>query len=166
VETNKRCPCGSTSSLDDCCGRFITGQAVPDTAEELMRSRYTAFATGAVDYIVETHHPETRGELDHDEVEQYSRSVRWLGLDVVDTQEGKAGDDQGWVEFFARYTQGGQEKLHHERSLFRRERGRWFFHSPHEPVHTPVRAEPKTGRNAPCPCGSGKKYKKCCGAST
>lgn len=165
METNRPCPCGRPLSLEKCCGRYISGEAIPETPEDLMRSRYTAFATHAIAYLVDTHHPDTRGEIDRAEVERYSRGMQWLRLDVLACEEGQAGDEQGWVEFMARFRQGKDEKLHHERSLFRRHHGRWFFHSAHEPTRAPaVREQPKVGRNQPCPCGSGKKYKKCCGA--
>lgn len=131
-----------------------------------MRSRYAAFATHAVDYVVATHHPDTRGEVKPDEVERWSRGSTWLGLEIVSTSDGQAGDDQGFVELIARYRQDGDEHVHHERSLFRRHEGRWYFHSAEYPKAAPVqRTQPKVGRNDPCPCGSGKKHKKCCGAA-
>jgi SEC-C motif domain protein len=152
-------------ALDDCCGRFITGRASPETAEQLMRSRYTAFATGQIDYLIATHHPETRGEAKREDVERFSKGSTWLGLEILSTEDGQAGDDQGFVEFIARYREHGGERIHHERSRFWRHQGRWFFHSAEYPKAAPVQcAQPKVGRNDPCPCGSGKKYKKCCGA--
>lgn len=166
VSSPSTCPCGQPASLDDCCGRFLTGAAVPETALELMRSRYAAFATHAADYLIVTHHPDTRGEVQRDEVERFSRGATWLGLEVLATTDGRAGDEQGFVEFVARYRRDGDEHLHHERSLFRRHQGRWHFHSAEYPKAAPLkRAEPKVGRNVPCPCGSGKKHKKCCGAT-
>jgi SEC-C motif-containing protein len=131
-----------------------------------MRSRYTAFATHEVDYLIASHHPDTRGEVDRDEAKRFSEDATWLGLDILSTDEGQEGDEQGWVEFMARYKEAGEERVHHERSLFRRYQGRWFFHSSQQPRQTPTqRAQPKIGRNEPCSCGSGKKYKKCCGVA-
>ncbi len=145
----------------------MAGSANPETAEQLMRSRYAAFATHDIDYIIATHHPDTRGEVKRDEVERFSHGSTWLGLEIVATSEGQVGDDQGFVEFIARYRQNGEECHHHERSLFRRHQGRWHFHSAEYPKAAPIqRAQPKVGRNEPCPCGSGKKYKKCCGGAT
>jgi SEC-C motif-containing protein len=163
MSAKTQCPCGRERPLEDCCGRFIAGREPPESAEELMRSRYSAFVTHAIDYLIESHHPETLGELDRDEVRRFSEGVTWQGLDILDTVDGLASDDQGWVEFIARYVQGGEDRLHHERSLFRRHQGRWFFHSAEYPKSVPtVRTQPKIGRNDPCPCGSGKKYKRCC----
>jgi len=130
-----------------------------------MRSRYTAFATRQIDHLLASHHPETRGEVSRDEVERFSEAMSWRGLEVIETVEGQVGDDQGWVEFVARYRERGEDGIHHERSLFRRHQGRWFFHSAERPKRAPTqRTQPKVGRNEPCPCGSGKKYKKCCAA--
>ena len=128
-----------------------------------MRSRYSAFVTHAIDYLFESHHPETRGELDRDEVRRFSEGGTWQGLEVLDTVDGQARVERGWVEFIARYIERGEARIHHERSLFSRHHGRWFFHSAEYPKSAPtVRTQPKIGRNDPCPCGSGKKYKKCC----
>ena len=161
------CPCGLSESLADCCARFIAGDLAPDTAEALMRSRYTAFATHAIDYLVATHHPDTLPEADREKIKRFSEGATWSGLEILDTEGGHPGDQEGWVEFIARYTEDGEARLHHERSLFRRHQGRWFFHSGHQPKAVPtLRAHPKTGRNDPCPCGSGKKYKKCCASGS
>jgi SEC-C motif-containing protein len=165
--TSTPCPCGLRKPLDECCGRYLAGTAIPETAEQLMRSRYAAFVTHDIDYILATHHPDTRSEAKREEVEQFSRGSVWLGLTVLSTAEGNAGDDQGFVEFIARYEQNGDECVHHERSLFRRHQGRWHFHSAEYPKPATIqRTQPKVGRNDPCPCGSRKKFKKCCGAVT
>ncbi len=165
VNTSTTCPCGQRASFEDCCGRLVTGGVLPATAEQLMRSRYTAFATHHIDYLIDTHHPDTRGDVDRDEVRRFSEGSKWLGLQILHTQDGQEGDERGWVEFVARYKEHGQERIHHELSLFLRHQGRWYFHSAHEPKQEPAsREQPKIGRNAPCPCGSGKKHKKCCGA--
>ena len=164
VSANAPCPCGRPEPIDDCCGRFITGQAAPESAEQLMRSRYAAFATHQIDYLITSHHPDTLREVKREDAERFSKGVTWLGLEILSTEEGQAGDDQGWVEFIARYREGGKEQIHHERSLFRRHQGRWHFHSAEYPKPAPAqRTHPKVGRNEPCPCGSGKKHKKCCG---
>ncbi len=130
-----------------------------------MRSRYSAFATHAIDYLLASHHPETRGEVEPEQVRHFSEGMTWRGLEILESVDGQAGDDQGWVEFIAQYREHGEARVHHERSLFRRHQGRWFFHSAEHPKRMPNRrAQPKVGRNELCPCGSGKKHKKCCGA--
>ena len=88
----------------------------------------------------------------------------WLGLEIVDTEAGGMDDENGVVEFIARFTEKGQPKQHHERSRFSKHAGRWYYLDGEVPKPQTQRHEgPKVGRNDPCPCGSGKKYKKCCG---
>jgi len=127
-----------------------------------MRSRYTAFVRGEIDYILATTAPET--EMDRSETERWSRNSEWLGLRILETNDGGPDDDEGTVEFIARFRLADKERSHHELASFRRENGRWVFVDGVNPRPTLRRTEPKIGRNDPCPCGSGKKYKKCCGA--
>ena len=133
-----------------------------------MRSRYSAFVVGAVDWIVDSHHSETVDEVNRDEIESWSRDSEWLGLRIRDVTDGGEHDDDGVVHFRARYRTQGQQIDHVERAKFLREGGDWRFHSVlvDEPEHELVPVAPRStvGRNDPCTCGSGKKYKKCCGA--
>ena len=154
------CPCGSGIPLDGCCGRFLDGGACPETAEELMRSRYTGYATGAVDYLLAT-----QVEQDRAGVERWAREARFLGLEVLGTWDGGPGDERGVVEFAATWESGGARQVHRERSSFERRQGRWIYASGEALRGPSVRHEgPRPGRNDPCPCGSGRKFKKCCGA--
>jgi SEC-C motif domain protein len=159
-----RCPCGREDSFQACCGLIIEGHSSAETAEALMRARYAAYATQHVDYIVASHHPDTLGDVDRHAIAKLSREARWLGLEILSVEGGAPGEDEGIVEFVARYEIQGRPMAHRERSLFRRHHGRWYFHSGQRPKQpTSRRTQPKIGRNDPCPCGSGKKYKKCCG---
>jgi SEC-C motif-containing protein len=148
-----RCPCGSNQPFDVCCGPLLTGSQQASTAEALMRSRYTAYGRHDEAYLLRTWHPSTRpGGLDLEE------DLRWLGLEIVRTEAGGPDDREGMVEFVARYEAGGQAGSLREASRFVREEGRWFY------VDGRIEAaKGRPGRNAPCPCGSGKKYKRCCG---
>ena len=93
-----------------------------------MRARYTAFARGDVDFIVESHHPDTREHVDREEVEQWSGDSEWLGLEILGTGGGDAGDDEGTVDFVARYSQGDVVHDHREHATFRRlDDGSWSF---------------------------------------
>ena len=158
------CTCGNEGSYETCCAPFIRREAMPPTAEALMRSRYSAYVHGAIDHIVDTHDPATREGIDREEIERWSRGSEWLGLEIHHTAQGGPGDTEGEVEFTARWREDGRERTHRECSHFRRgEDGAWFYDHGHE-VKRPIIAGPKTGRNDPCPCGSGKKYKKCCAA--
>jgi SEC-C motif-containing protein len=159
------CPCGSGKPLEECCGVYIRGEARPETAEALMRARYTAYATGEVDYVLSTHDPERNGEVDRSSTELWSKKSEWLGLEILNTQGGGPLDDSGTVEFVARYKIRGTTVTHRERGTFRRHNGNWVFVDGEQVSGPPVvREGPRIGRNHPCPCGSGKKYKKCCGA--
>lgn len=159
-------PFQDSRALAAFCEPFLRGEARPRTAAELMASRYVAYATGAIDYLVDTHDPETRGDIDRKATEEWARRARWRSLEIVSTERGGPEDDAGEVEFVARYELDGVEHAHHERSAFRRSEGRWYFVRGDRVSAPPVRrTSPKVGRNDPCPCGSGKKQKKCCGAS-
>jgi SEC-C motif-containing protein len=159
-----KCPCGSGAALDACCGPLLEGAAAA-TAEALMRSRYSAHVLGHIDYLLATHDPDTRDGLDRDAIERWSLDSEWLGLQIVATERGGAGDDVGTVEFKASYRARDEGVVHHERSRFRRLDGRWFYTDGEIVKAVPLRRAATVGRNDPCPCGSGKKHKKCCGAA-
>ena len=143
---------------------FIVGELAPSTAAELMASRYVAYTTGNIDYLLDTNAPETRHTIDRKATEAWARASEWLGLEIVKTEAGGSGDQAGQVEFIARYKLDGVEQAHHELSDFKKIEGRWFFVDGKLVNEQPLRrSAPKVGRNDPCPCGSGKKYKKCCG---
>jgi len=164
-----RCPCGSLDDFDRCCGPYLAGEKAPPTAEALMRSRYTAYTLGDIDYVGRTLAPESHGGFDARAAKAWASEAKWLGLRVMRVERGRTQDDVGVVEFVASYRQRGRTIAHRELSRFRKlESGEWRF------VEGDAQAEekpepqspsgPKVGRNDPCPCGSGKKYKKCCGA--
>lgn len=157
------CPCGSGNLFKECCDLFIKGEAQAPTAEKLMRSRYSAFVVEAPEYIYETHDPATRDEVDLDEIRAWSENSYWEGLNIVATEAGEESDTTGKVEFVAHYTAGEKENHHHEVSTFTKKDGRWYFTDGALVNNTYRREAPKVGRNDPCPCGSGKKFKKCCG---
>lgn len=157
------CPCGSGKSYSQCCEPYITGAAIPATAEALMRSRYTAYTKKDVDYIEKTHAPETRDTLDMEATREWAEESNWLELNILRTEAGGSNDDTGTVEFTANYKVKKDEYRHHEISSFVKHDGVWYFLDGYTPSATVVRETPKVGRNEPCPCGSGKKYKKCCG---
>ncbi|MDD6087839.1 MAG: YchJ family protein [Desulfovibrionaceae bacterium] len=158
------CPCGSGLELDKCCGPYIEGAASAPTAEALMRSRYTAHALGKFDYLNETVHPSIRNEAEHEDMKEWSKHVEWSGLDIIGVSSGRETDSQGEVEFEAHYTVKGSKQSLHENAFFVKEDGKWYYSDGELFSQEPYRREsPKVGRNDPCPCGSGKKYKKCCG---
>jgi SEC-C motif-containing protein len=156
------CPCGNEASTEQCCGPIIQGERKPATAEELMRSRYSAYVLGEIEYILSTHHPKTAEQADRRSTEQWSKQAKWEGLEIRATEKGGPEDDEGEVEFVAHYKIKDREFVHHERAQFRRVDGTWRYYDGDMVKQQPVRVGPKVGRNDPCPCGSGKKYKKCC----
>lgn len=158
------CPCGSGKTYPKCCKPYIDGTQVVPTAEALMRSRYTAYEKCKVDYIVDTHHPDGREEISREATEEWANSSEWMGLEVVNCIKGSDTDDTGTVEFTVRYR--GEDRAivnHHELADFEKFEGRWYFKDSQMVNNPQKRDSPKVGRNDSCPCGSGKKYKKCCG---
>ncbi len=157
------CTCGSGRNFDNCCGPILAG-ALPETAEALLRSRYTAFATANTDYLVETLTADIKDSFDRIEAESTAADAKWKSLQLRTVTGGGVGDDTGTIEFVAEFVLRGEKRIHHELSQFRREGGRWLCAGGQmNPKPPPVQAK-KVGRNDPCSCGSGKKFKKCCGA--
>jgi SEC-C motif-containing protein len=149
----------------DCCKPYLEAGKAPPTAEALMRSRYTAFAQGDVDYLEATLAPGTRDDFDRKAITHWARQSQWLGLEVLSTEDGQEGDETGYVEFIANFSLDGERYAHRERSLFSKVDGRWYFQEEANRKNQPIVKGAQPGRNDPCPCGSGKKYKKCCGAA-
>lgn len=167
--TDAICPCRVTDSerrdYADCCKPYLEeGKAAP-TAEALMRSRYTAFVHGDVDYLENTLAPGTREDFDRKAIGHWAKQSQWLGLDILSTEGGGEGDEAGFVEFIAHFNFEGERRAHRERSLFRKVDDRWYFQEEANRKSQPIVKGAQPGRNDPCPCGSGKKYKKCCGAA-
>ncbi len=157
------CPCGSGTAESACCAPILAG-APARTALALMRSRYVAYVRGAIDHVIESHDPKTRDGLDREATTRWSRETEWLGLEIVGTERGGAEDTDGLVEFIVRGRTGGRPFHQRERSHFRKEEGRWLYvDSEPEASREPVRRVEVPGRNDPCSCGSGQKYKKCHG---
>ncbi|MBX3161646.1 MAG: YchJ family protein [Deltaproteobacteria bacterium] len=156
------CPCGSGSDEAACCGPYHDGAPAP-TALALMQSRYTAYVRGNVEYIVVTHHEPTRQDVDRAAIARWSRDTDWQGLEIVATEHGGEGDAEGMVEFIARGVTAGRPFAQRERSRFVRVDDRWFY-AGGKILREPLRAASEPGRNDPCPCGSGMKYKRCHGA--
>jgi SEC-C motif-containing protein len=159
------CYCGSGKEFIACCGPIIEGTAHAETAEALMRARYSAFVVNNPEFLHESLHPDHRHDHDVSATRRWAESSQWLSLQVVEVEKGSADDDEGSVEFIATYKEQGVTKPHHEISRFVKQDGNWYFvDGKLVTPQTEVRKQPKVGRNELCPCGSGKKFKKCCGA--
>nr|WP_222427002.1 YchJ family protein [Hyella patelloides] len=139
-----------------CCGKYLSGKEYPATAEQLMKSRYTAFCEGNIDYLIATLHPNKRQENDRQELTKTINNTTWLGLTIVDINQGKKNDKIGYVEFMAVFKTTEPQQLH-ERSRFFKVDGKWFY------VDGNILPDLILKSSDNCWCGSGKKYKKCHG---
>lgn len=122
------CYCCSQKTFETCCELFLSGKAKPATAEELMRSRYSAYATLGIPYLLETTHPSTRKHYNALDLMQWAKECTWQKLEIIHKVAGQAVDTHGKLEFKAYYLdQHHQMRVHHEHSTFKRENGLWYF---------------------------------------
>ena len=167
----ENCPCGSLFPYNDCCSLLIQGGGYADTAEDLMRSRYSAFVKRRWDYLAQT---SLHSEKSADDYRKSAENAEWKRLEIKSIQGGEHDDNSGRIEFHAWFSEGKKENVLMEHSHFEKKEGRWYYDEKNSHPITPpatkppaqktiVRSAPKTGRNDPCPCNSGKKFKKCCG---
>lgn len=156
------CPCGSGRAYSDCCEPIISGKTTAPSAESLMRSRYSAYVKREIDWLMKSCVGGDEG-VDREATRRWAEESEWLGLRILSVEKGGSADDSGIVEFEASYVQGGLRDRHHERAKFVKKDGVWLYDEGEIVPETIVRAAPKVGRNDPCPCGSGKKFKQCHG---
>lgn len=151
---NGHCFCGNQVPFSQCCQPYLENQAIPDTPEQLMRSRYTAYVTHNADYLIATWHPDCHANEWRNDIEQSFAQTKWLPLRVISSSYAK-NPDEGYVQFSACFIDEkvDHKRLIHERSRFLRIEKRWYYIDG---------ITPKTSRNDLCPCGSGNKFKKCC----
>ena len=150
------CPCSSRKKYQYCCGIYLSGKELPETAEQLMRSRYTAFCQGDVDYLIATHHPDKQAKDERKQLENSIKKTSWLGLNVIDASRVQKHSKVAFVEFMAVFKTDEIHQLH-ERSKFIKIDGKWFY------TEGEILPDIIPKRNENCWCGSGKKYKKCHG---
>lgn len=131
-----------------------------------MRARYAAYVVADINFIEKTTHPKIMSEFDFQASKDWAEKAKWLGLKVLEVEAGTPSDNKGAVSFEAHFEMAGKNEIYAERAQFERSgpRNTWFFCAG-DPIGSKpiVRSEPKHARNLPCACGSGKKYKKCCG---
>ena len=151
------CYCDINTPFENCCGQYLDGSKTPPTPVALMRARYSAFVTNNIDFIDQTMRGSAREDFDRDENLNFCHVAQWVGLEVFNFDE---KDNKGSVTFSAKY-QINQDKYEiKEKSLFEKIDGQWFYVA----GENIKEQTPKLGRNDPCYCGSGRKFKKCCGA--
>ncbi|HZK20588.1 MAG TPA: YchJ family metal-binding protein [Treponemataceae bacterium] len=164
---NKLCPCGSKKNYKECCEPIITNKIMAPTAQALMRARYSSYVKHEIDFIMSScaNTASADNDIDETETRKWAEESTWQGLEILRTEKGTENDDEGIVEFTATYTtKKGMREVHKERSFFSKKTGTWLYESGELIPTTVVRARKKVGRNDLCPCGSEKKYKKCCGS--
>ncbi|MFN7096190.1 MAG: YchJ family protein [Gammaproteobacteria bacterium] len=171
----QQCPCQSGKSFAECCQPYVTFTKAAPTPEALMRSRYTAYTLANIDYIQQTMKDPIAASFNYDNSLKFAKESEWVGLDIIRSYQ--PFDTIGYVEFVAHFNDYTGEHQHlAELSEFHLEDGRWYYvdgtqeehhhdHHHHDDTSSqPIRYNGiKLGRNDPCYCGSGKKYKKCCG---
>ena len=121
------CPCGRDNTYNNCCEKAHQNIRSVVSAEDLMRSRYVAFTKGDSDYLMKSHHSFTRPLSEKEEIEKWSKSVKWKGLEIVGVTNGMKTDDAGTVEFKASFKERGVKRIIHENSKFVREYGNWVY---------------------------------------
>jgi SEC-C motif domain protein len=157
------CPCGSTLNYRSCCEQYISNKEAAPTPEALMRSRYVAYTKAEITYIEATSGEGALRDFSFADSQRWSEQAEWMGLEVL--QAPTAEGDSGFVEFKVEYAISGVKKCLYECSEFKRIEGSWYYIGSKKIRTIDQKQQQKTGRNDPCPCGSGKKYKKCCANS-
>lgn len=121
------CPCGTSKKYSDCCEKAHNELASVLTAEQLMRSRYTAFTMANGDYLMKSHHAVTRPINQKDSIENWAKSVAWIRLEILETTKGTSNDEHGTVTFNAYYFEQGSVAIIHEKSAFVKVNGSWMY---------------------------------------
>ncbi|MGJ8692579.1 MAG: YchJ family protein [Thalassotalea sp.] len=155
-----QCPCQSNKTFSQCCQPYLTLQTFPTTPEQLMRSRYSAYVTKNIDYIVATYSPEVRKQQNSADIKLWADSCRWINLIIHQTAINEKTAQTGEVEFSAIFIENNQLCLMREKSNFIKIAERWYYH---DGLMVDNQVFAKIKRNEPCPCQQGKKYKQCCG---
>ncbi len=153
MNTTNSCPCGSKKPFSSCCSPILEGHSKATTAEQLMRSRYSAYTLAKNKYLMNSWATETRPK----DLDVENETIQWLGLEIEECEKGRTEDEKGTVTFTARFLSSGHLCQLHEKSRFVQRDHLWYYLDGETESTTA-----KVGRNEPCPCGSEKKYKKCC----
>lgn len=125
-----KCPCDPSFDYKDCCEKIHNDISNAKTAEQLMRSRYSAYVLVLADYLILSQHPSTRKTLNKREIEDWSASQKWVRLNILSKSKGLSTDDEGTVEFIAYFKKGIRNLKIHENSKFLKEEGVWMYVSP------------------------------------
>lgn len=160
-----KCPCGSAADYQDCCWLLHQGDAKASNAEQLMRSRYSAFVMKEYQYLIDTHHPDTRGDMSLLTLANSNKDTKWLGLQILSTTDRtvsfrayfQSTDAKQQTSVLDSSRQDAKIHCLHENSRFSLEESRWYYLDGEH--NTKLAVLP--ARKDPCFCGSGKKFKNC-----
>ncbi len=159
IEIKESCLCGSNVPYSSCCQPLHLYSKKPDTATCLMRSRFTAYAMQNSSYLLETWVEAKRPK----NIDFSKEKSEWTKLEIVKTKKGEIKDSKGLVEFKAFYVIDNEEYVMKEISRFQKKSGQWLYLDGLVSSTGKVTQSENQGKNAPCSCGSGKKFKRCCG---
>ena len=157
--TPTHCLCGSNLAYQHCCGLLHTNQSHALTAEALMRSRFTAYAMHKETYLLQTWDTTTRPAS----IDFSKETGEWTGLEIIARKKGQLKDNKGTVEFKAYFTLDDEPRVMNEISRFVKKLDHWHYLDGKVKSISPTKGSFNQGLNAPCACGSGKKFKRCCG---
>lgn len=121
------CYCGSLKTFVNCCEKVHKNLAEAKTAEQLMRSRYSAFVVANGDYLMASHHTKTRSLKEKKSIVSWAKSVQWIKLEILKTTKGSLNDSEGTVTFNAYFYEGGNVEIIHEKSAFIKEDSNWKY---------------------------------------
>jgi SEC-C motif-containing protein len=162
VQDNDLCPCCSDVQFVDCCKNIVAGTELASTPLALMRSRYTAHVCKDMPHILRTMRGKSLKLFDAEKTkDEWFEQCVWNKLEIIDAPAVEKNSKDGVVEFKAHFTLQGKAEVLHERSKFSKEDNQWFYVACQK-MNATIASSDKVGRNDVCPCGSGKKYKKCC----
>ncbi len=123
------CYCNSNKAYNECCEPIILGKQCAETAEQLMRSRYSAYVLADISYLMNSHHPDTRPTKERKSIEQWTKSVSWIRLEIISKKDGQPTDKEGYVEFKALFMENGNMECIFENSYFVKEKNQWYYKS-------------------------------------
>ena len=121
------CPCGSGETYSKCCERLHCGKLKAETAEQLMRARYSAYSTKNVDYLIKTHNKSNQTKNLKNELILFTQKTQWLRLEILETIAGSKNDKNGYVRFSAYYNENGRNSKLEEFSFFKKKNGQWIY---------------------------------------
>jgi len=156
---NNLCLCGSGRDYPACCAPYHNGSAAAPTAEALMRARFTAYVLRNAEYLLASWDPGSRPIA----IDFSKETAKWQRLQILSCKKGASGDRKGTVEFKAYYDQDGVACVMHEISRFVKNGAHWHYLDGVIKASGKINNTVDMGRNALCACGSGKKFKRCCG---